>query len=53
MAYGEYIEATTAVQVYGPPNADVLQMMTAVATPGVSVSVMPNHLGGFTRLRSG
>jgi hypothetical protein len=51
MAYEEYIEATTAIQVYGPPNDAVLEMIKMMATPGVNVSVMPRHLGGFTRLQ--
>jgi hypothetical protein len=50
MAY-EYIEATTAIQVYGPPNDAVVEMIRMMATPGVSVSVKPRHLGGFTRLQ--
>ena len=52
MAYEEYIEATTAIQVYGPPNDAVVEMIRMMATPGVSVSVKPRHLGGFTRLQS-
>jgi hypothetical protein len=52
MAYDEYIEATTAIQVYGPPNDAVLEMIKMMSTPGVSVSTKPRHLGGFTRLRS-
>ena len=51
MAYEEYLEATTAIQVYGPPNDAVLEMIKMMATPGVSVSVKPRHLGGFTRLQ--
>jgi hypothetical protein len=51
MAYEEYIEATTAIHVYGPPNDAVLEMIKMMATPGVSVSVTPRHLGGFTRLQ--
>lgn len=51
MAYEEYIEATTAIQVYGPPNEAVLEMIKMMATPGVTVSVKPRHLGGFTRLQ--
>jgi hypothetical protein len=52
-AYDEYIEATTAIQLYGPPSNAVLEMIGRLSTPGVSVSVNPEHLGGFTRLRSG
>jgi hypothetical protein len=52
MAYGEYLEATTAIQVLGSPNDAMLEMIRRMATPGVSVSVKPVHLGGFTRLES-
>ena len=52
MAYDEYLEATTAIQVLGPPNNATLEMIRRMATPGVSVSVRPVHLGGFTRLAS-
>lgn len=51
MAYGEYLEATTAIEVYGPPNDAVLEVIKMMATPGVSVRVKPRHLGGFTRLQ--
>lgn len=51
MAYDEYLEATTAIHVYGPPNEAVLEMTKMMATPGVSISVKPRHLGGFTRLQ--
>jgi hypothetical protein len=51
MAYEEYLEATMAIHVYGPPNDAVLEMIKVMATPGVSVSVKPRHLGGFTRLQ--
>jgi hypothetical protein len=52
IAYEEYLEATTAIHVYGPPNDAVLEMIKMMATPGVSVSVKPRHLGGFTRLQA-
>jgi hypothetical protein len=51
MAYEEYLEATMAIHVDGPPNDAVLEMIKVMATPGVSVSVKPRHLGGFTRLQ--
>jgi hypothetical protein len=52
MAYDEYLEATTAIQVLGPPNEATLETIKRMATPGVSVSVKPVHLGGFSRLES-
>ena len=52
MAYNEYLEATTAIQVLGPPNDAALEMIERMATPAVPVSVKPVHLGGFSRLES-
>jgi secreted PhoX family phosphatase len=52
MAYDQYIDATTDIQVYGPPNDAVLEMMRRLATPGVSVRIKADHVAGFTRLQS-
>jgi len=43
------LEATTNMEVYGPPNDEVLGMMTQLASLGVPVSAKPRHLAGFTR----
>jgi hypothetical protein len=48
-AYMETLEGTTSMQVFGPPNDDVLEMMSHLAPPGVPVSVKPTVLAGFTR----
>jgi hypothetical protein len=50
-AYAETLEATTSVQVYGTPSDSVLEMLRQQAGSGVALSVMPHHLGGFTRAR--
>lgn len=42
------IDATTSSQVYGAPNAEVLETIRQLA-PGVPLVVKPDPLGGFVR----
>jgi hypothetical protein len=48
-AYGETLEATTGIQVFGPPSAAVLSMLRQQAGAGIPLSNKANYLGGFTR----
>jgi hypothetical protein len=48
-AYAETVEATTGIQVFGPPSDAVLGMLERQAGAGVPLLVKPDHLGGFTR----
>jgi hypothetical protein len=48
-AYAETLEATTSIQVYGPPSDAVLEMLSRQAGAGVPLVVKRHHLGGFTR----
>ena len=48
-AYGETLEATTRIQLYGSPSAQMVQTLREQAGKGVEVTVSPEHLGGFTR----
>jgi hypothetical protein len=48
-AYGETLEATTRIQLYGSPSAQMIQTLRVQAGSGVEVTVSPEHLGGFTR----
>jgi len=48
-AYGETLEATTSVQIFGTPNDVILEMLRRTAGSGVQYTVRPYHLGGFTR----
>jgi hypothetical protein len=52
-AYAETLEATTAIEVFGSPDAAMLQMLHQQAGAGVALSVKPHHLGGFTRIDPG
>jgi hypothetical protein len=48
-AYADTIEATSSIQVFGTPSAAVVEMLRQQAGNAVPLSVMPRHLGGFTR----
>jgi len=48
-AYAETLEATTSIQVFGPPSEAVVAMLRAQAGSGVPMVTYPEHLGGFTR----
>jgi len=49
-AYAEIVDATTSIQVYGTPSDAIVEMLRQSAGSGVPLTVMPHHLGGFTRL---
>jgi hypothetical protein len=51
-AYAETLDATTNIQVFGPPDAAILDVLRQQAGAGVELSIKPMHLGGFTRLQS-
>jgi len=48
-AYGETLEATTGIQVFGPTSAAVLSMLRQQAGAGIPLSNKAHYLGGFTR----
>lgn len=48
-AYGETLDATTSIQVFGTPTETILEMLRRSAGSGVQYSVKQRHLGGFTR----
>jgi hypothetical protein len=48
-AYGETLDATTSIQVFGTPTQTILEMLRRQAGAGVQYSVKQLHLGGFTR----
>jgi hypothetical protein len=49
LASMETLESTTSIQVFRTPTDAILEMLARSAGSGVPVSVMPHHLGGFTR----
>jgi hypothetical protein len=51
-AYGETLDATTSIQVFGTPTETILEMLRRSAGGGVQYSVKQRHLGGFTRTNS-
>lgn len=48
----QYIEPTS-VEIYGAPSDFALEMMKMVAGSGIVVSIQPQFIGGFVRLKSG
>jgi hypothetical protein len=52
-AYAQTLEATTGIQVFGTPTGNILRMLQQQAGSGVTLSINPLHLGGFTRAREG
>jgi hypothetical protein len=48
--YAQTLEATTRIQVFGTPTANILRMLDQQAGSGVPLSIYAHHLGGFTRV---
>jgi quinol monooxygenase YgiN len=46
----QFLDATTGLDVYGRPSDAVLQKTRHMAGSGVPLNIMPEHVGGFTRL---
>jgi hypothetical protein len=49
-SYQDTLEATTSIRVYGQPSEAILRILKESVGPDVPVTVLPEHLGGFTRL---
>jgi quinol monooxygenase YgiN len=45
----DYIDAIVSEQYYGPMSGSLAETLAAWETPGVAVTKMPVHEGGFTR----
>jgi hypothetical protein len=50
-AYDETLDATLAVQIFGPVGPQMLNTMRGQTGEGVSLTAATEHLGGFTRSR--
>lgn len=48
-AYDETLDATVAIQIFGPVDPQLLATMRSQTGEEVSLSIAPEHLGGFTR----
>ena len=48
-SYTDTLESTTNIRIYGTPSKMILEMLSHAAGSGVPMTVMPEHLGGFTR----
>ena len=49
LSYKETLEGTTDIRIYGQPTDAILEMLQASAGAGVPITILPEHLGGFTR----
>ncbi|WP_433278288.1 hypothetical protein ACQPZA_03405 [Pseudonocardia xinjiangensis] len=49
LSYTETLEGTTNIRIYGQLTATVLEMLRRAVGPDVPITVLPTHLGGFTR----
>jgi hypothetical protein len=48
-SYTEALEGTTNIRIYGTRSKAILEMLNQAAGSGVPMTVLPEHLGGFTR----
>jgi hypothetical protein len=48
-SFTETLEGTTNIRIYGVPSSAILEMLSQAAGSGVPTTVLPEHLGGFTR----
>jgi hypothetical protein len=49
LSYKETLEGTTSIRIYGQPTDAILDMLKQAAGAGVPITILPEHLGGFTR----
>jgi len=47
--YTETLEGTTNIRIYGAPSKAILEMLSEAAGARVPITILPEHLGGFTR----
>jgi hypothetical protein len=48
-SYRETLEATTSIRIYGVPTESILATLRASVGVDVPITIVPTHLGGFTR----
>ncbi|GAA3438714.1 hypothetical protein [Kutzneria kofuensis] len=48
-SYRETLEGTTDIRIYGQPTQWILDTLRESVGPDVPITVLPEHLGGFTR----
>lgn len=48
-SWRETLAGTTSVRIYGEPTPAIMDMLAQLAGAGVPVTVLPRHLGGFSR----
>jgi hypothetical protein len=48
-SFRETLEKTLSIRVYGQPTEHILELLGQAAGADATVTVFPEHLGGFTR----
>ncbi|MCE7005316.1 hypothetical protein LWC34_21150 [Kibdelosporangium philippinense] len=48
-SYQDFLGETSSVRVYGQPTEAIMDLFTKLGGPNVKITVIPEHLGGFTR----
>jgi len=48
-SYRDTLEGTTGIRIYGQPTPAIREMLERAAGPDCPVTVLSEHLGGFTR----
>jgi hypothetical protein len=48
-SYRDTLEATTAIRIYGTPTEEILAILHKSVGSHILITVLPTHLGGFTR----
>jgi hypothetical protein len=48
-SYRDTLQATTTIRIYGLPTEQILDTLRHSVAPDVPITVIPTHLGGFTR----
>jgi hypothetical protein len=49
LSWSKTLEGSTSFRIYGQPTPAILDMLKKAAGPGVPVTVLPEHLGGFNQ----
>jgi hypothetical protein len=50
-AYGETLDQTVRIQIFGKPSSNMLAALRRHAGTGVRLHIHPTHIGGFTRIQ--
>jgi hypothetical protein len=49
LSWTQTLEGTTSIRIYGQPTPAIMDILANATGPGVPVTVLPEHLGGFSQ----